>query len=72
MTLSPEELAVVIQNDARAAQYLTQSGGCIITTHAMPVSVLDLAMPGVAKIRVYSGNDAVELWTTFDNLQDQR
>lgn len=65
------ELATAIQNDARAVQYLARSG-CVVTKEAMPVTVLNLELPGIAKVRAYVGNEAVELWTTFDNLQDQR
>lgn len=66
------DLATAIaQNDARAIQHLAQSG-CIITKDAIPVTVLNLELPEVAKVRAYLGNQAIELWTTFDNLQDQR
>lgn len=59
------------QNDARAIQHLAQSG-CLITKEAIPVTVLTLDFPEVANVRAYLGNQVVELWTTFDNLQDHR
>lgn len=67
-----EELAMAIgQNDTRAIEHLAQSG-CIITKEAIPVTVLNLELPNVASVRAYLGTQAVELWTTFDNLQDQK
>lgn len=69
--LLEELIMATAQNDARAIQHLARSG-CLITKDAMPVSVLDLKFPGVAKVRASLGNQDVELWTPFDNLQDHQ
>lgn len=60
------------QQDVQAVERLLQSG-CLFTKGAMLVSVLAVEPSGIAKVRVFTGKKQdVELWTTFESLQDQK
>ena len=56
------------QKDNRSIKYLLNHG-CIITKPGVPISVLDLGMMGVSKIRAYTDDgNAVVLYTFSENV----
>jgi len=60
-------ISASVKNDVRAFNYLFKNG-CLITRGGINVSVLDNTWTGVAKVRAYSGDVSIVLWTNTENI----
>ena len=60
-------ISAITKKDERGFQYLMDNG-CVMLQGGLALSVLDRSWTGVAKIRVYSGNDAMIVWTNTENI----
>jgi uncharacterized membrane protein len=55
------------KGDKNAVHYLSKNG-CVITKAGIEISILDAGW-GTTKVRAYSGDTAVILWTNTENIQ---
>ena len=64
-------VTAIAQNDKRGAEYLI-GRSCIMLAPGLAVSVLDRTWSGRVKIRVYADQEAVELYTYSEAIDDGR
>ena len=64
-----EVRAAVASGDRRAVRYLVDENLCLITGPGLEVSVLDWGFTGWVKIRVYTDQGALVLWTSREALE---
>jgi hypothetical protein len=63
-----QEVRAENNNDKMSLAYLFKKGHCIMAKQDFPASILDRSKFGKLKIRVYSGDDAFELWTYSEHV----
>jgi len=62
------EFSVAYGENERATQYLLNNG-CAFPRAGIKVSVLEVSWTGKIKVRAYTSNGAIILWTYTENLQ---
>ncbi|MEH6490739.1 hypothetical protein [Halopseudomonas sp.] len=61
-------ISAAVKDDMRAINYLLEKNLCVPLSSQFDISVLDPGFTQV-KIRVYVGNDAVDLWTVREAVK---
>ncbi len=61
-------ISAAVKKDQRAIQYMLEQPVCVPLNSSNPISLLKTGFT-TAHIRVYVGNDAVELWTVREAIQ---
>ncbi len=65
-----EVTTAIVNNDTRQLEYLEKSNLCGITNSSAEYSLLDRTWTGIAKIRVYVGDQSALAWTNVEATQD--
>lgn len=66
--LYDQAITAAVKKDENAWQYLMKNG-CFVAKAGLQITVLELNVFSASKVRVYLGDRAVELWTSFENIQ---
>lgn len=56
-----------VKSDERALTYLL-SNGCIVTKAGIPITIINVSW-GTVKVRAYSGDTSVVVWTNSENIR---
>jgi len=57
---------MMARNDSAGINYLMKSSRCIMLKSGVRISVIERHIWSATKIRVYAGNDALDLWTAYE------
>ncbi len=65
--LFDEMISATVNKDKLAIGHLLTKG-CVLTKKGVKMSIIDMSMWGTAKIRAYSGNESIILYTNTENV----